>query len=135
MYKNAKGKTCFYTIATLPEGTREYYKMLVLYSQAFGGSAWVGIGNAALYSGKQNGDHYEAYNIMVADLKSTVQDFDVVLTNDAQMASMDKQDVSHCLCTFRSTLMWCEIMQDAFEVCKVVRRFKDLAAVFDGVNL
>ena len=103
------GKPRFYTIDDLPLETSDYYKMLVQYSKAFGSSVWLGLGNAAIYSGKQNGPHYDGYMQMMADLRKTVQGFDVVLTSERNMSSMEKRDVARCACTLRSTLMWCEI--------------------------
>ena len=31
--------------------------------------------------------------------------------------------------------MWCEIIQDAYELCKLVRRFEDIRYVFEGINM
>ena len=50
------------------------------------------------------------------------------------MSKFDLLDTCHCACTLKSTLVWCEIVQDAYDVGKFVRRMRDLAGVFDGVN-
>ena len=108
---------------------------MVEYAQAFGSSAWIGIGSAEVYSGKQNEDYFDRYNQMVVDLRTMVQGFGVVLTNERAMQLLDKRDTSHCSCTMRSTRIWTEIIKDAYELCKLVRRFEDIHYVFDGVNM
>lgn len=134
-YEDKRGKAAFYTIDTLPEETKLYYRQVVKYAQAIGGSAWIGIGSAEVYSGKQNGDYFDRYNQMVVDLRTMVQGFGVVLTNERAMLHLDKRDTTHCACTMRSTRIWTEIIQDAYELCKLIRRVEDIHNVFEGINM
>ena len=127
---NAGGKKHFHTPETLPKAVKKDYEDLCTYSQAFGASAWIGIGSAEIFSGKKNGVHFDAYNQMASDLRTTVQEFGVVLTSERPLMQLNKRDTQHFECTMHSTRLWCEIVQDAYELCKLVRRFDDLRHVF-----
>ena len=56
------------------------------YSKAFGGSAWIGIGDAIIYSGKKNGPYFDLYTQMIADVRTTVQGIEVVLINERNIS-------------------------------------------------
>ena len=75
------------------------------YSAAFGCSIWFGIGNADRYNGKQCGPNYDLYEEMVTNLRSAVQEFEVVLTSEKCMAKFDLADTYHCATVLKSTLV------------------------------